>query len=68
MLRGIITAEWKGATLHFNYLYNPGTERESERTEEWMLSPDGKKLIDQKWGRQADVRELRYKIVFDRQP
>src|SRR5437868_4782638 len=26
---GIITAEWKGDTLHFNYLYNPGTERQS---------------------------------------
>src|SRR5438034_4220079 len=37
---GIITAEWKGETLHFYYLYNPGTERQSERTEDWTLSPD----------------------------
>jgi len=65
---GIITAEWRGETLHFNYLYNPGTERESERTEEWTLSPDGNKLIDQEWVRQADGRELRYKIVLNRQP
>jgi hypothetical protein len=48
-------------------LYNPGTERESERTEDWTLSPDGKKLIDQEWLRQPNGKELRYKIVFDRQ-
>jgi hypothetical protein len=65
---GIITAQWRGETLHFNYLYNPGTERQSERTEDWTLSPDGKKLIDQEWGRRADGQELRFKVVFDRQP
>jgi len=65
---GIITAQWKDETLHFNYLYNPGTERESERTEDWTLSPDGKKLIDQEWVKRADGQELSYKVVFDRQP
>src|SRR5262245_55378095 len=66
---GIITAQWKDeTTLHFDYLYNPGTERESARTEDWTLSPDGKKLIDQEWGRRPDGQELRSKIVFDRQP
>jgi hypothetical protein len=65
---GIITAHWKDDTLHFNYLYNPGTERESERTEDWTLSPDGKKLIDQEWGRRPDGQELRSRLVFDRQP
>jgi hypothetical protein len=65
---GIITAQWKDETLHFNYLYNPGTERQSERTEDWTLSPDGKKLIDQEWAKRADGQELRYKVVFDRQP
>ena len=65
---GIITAEWKDETLHFNYLYNPGTERQSERTEDWTLSPDGKKLIDQEWLKRPDGQELRYKVVFDRQP
>ena len=64
---GIITAEWHDETLHFNYLYNPGTERQSERTEDWTLSADGKKLIDQEWSRRPDGRELRYTIVFDRQ-
>jgi hypothetical protein len=65
---GIITAEWKGDTLHFNYLYNPGTERQAERTEDWTLSSDGKKLIDQEWGRRADGQERRSRIVFDKQP
>ena len=65
---GIITAEWKDDTLHFNYLYNPGTERQSERTEDWALSPDGKKLFDQEWGKRADGQEQRYKLVFDKQP
>lgn len=65
---GIITAQWKDETLHFNYLYNPGTERQSERTEDWTLSADGKKLIDQEWVKRADGQELRYKVVFDKQP
>ena len=65
---GIITAQWKDETLHFDYLYNPGTERQSERTEDWTLSPDGKKLIDHEWVKRSDGRELRYKVVFDRQP
>ena len=65
---GIITAEWKGQSLHFHYLYNPGTDRESERTEDWTLSADGKKLRDQEWLKRADGKELRYNIVFDKQP
>ena len=65
---GIITAQWNDDTLHFNYLYNPGTERQSERTEDWRLSPDGKTLIDQEWGKRSDGQELRYKLVFDKQP
>jgi len=65
---GIITAEWQDDTLHFTYLYNPGTERESERTEDWSLSPDGKKLIDREWVKRPDGQELRYTVVFDRQP
>jgi hypothetical protein len=65
---GIIVAQWKGETLHFDYLYNPGTERQSERTEDWTLSADGRKLIDQEWTKRPDGQELRYKIVFDRQP
>jgi hypothetical protein len=65
---GIIAAQWNGETLHFTYLYNPGTERQSERTEDWTLSPDAKKLIDQEWVRRPDGQELRYKVVFDRQP
>ena len=65
---GIITAEWHGETLHFAYLYNPGTERQSERTEDWTLSADGKQLIDQEWGKRADGQEVRTRIVFDRQP
>jgi hypothetical protein len=64
---GIITADWQGETLHFNYLYNPGTERQSERTEDWTLLPDGKKLLDQEWIKQADWQERQYKVVFDRQ-
>jgi len=64
---GIISAEWNDQTLHFHYLYNPDTEP-SERTEDWTLSPDGKKLIDQEWFKRADGQELRYKIVFDKQP
>ena len=65
---GIITAEWKDDTLHFKYLYNPGTERQSEKTEDWMLSPDGKTLVDQEWVKRPDGQELRYKVVFDKQP
>ena len=65
---GIITAQWNGDTLHFNYLYNPGTERQSERTEDWELSPDGKTLIDQEWGKRPDGQEVQYKLVFDKQP
>jgi len=37
---GIITARWQDETLHFDYLYNPATDRQSERTEDWTLSPD----------------------------
>jgi len=65
---GIITARWQDETLHFDYLYNPATDRQSERTEDWTLSPDKKKLIDQEWLKQPNGRELRYKVVFDRQP
>src|SRR5262249_440300 len=65
---GIITAEWKSKTPHFNYLYNPGTERESERTEDWTLSPDGKKLTDLEWLKPPNGQERRYKVVFDKQP
>jgi hypothetical protein len=65
---GIITAQWKDDTLHFNYMYNPGTERQSERSEDWSLSTDGTKLLDQEWVKRPDGQELRYKIVFDRQP
>jgi hypothetical protein len=65
---GIITAQWKDDTLHFNYLYNPGTERQSERTEDWALSPDGQKLLDQEWGKRTDGQELRSKLVFDSSP
>jgi hypothetical protein len=65
---GIITATWKGDTLHFDYLYNPNTERESSRTEDWTLSADGKKLIDREWGRQVGGREVRSNLVFDKLP
>jgi hypothetical protein len=65
---GIITAEWRDESLHFDYLYNPGTERESQRTEDWTLSRDGKKLIDREWVKRPDGSELRYTVVFDRQP
>ena len=64
---GIITAEWNGQTLHFNYLYNPGTDRESRRSEDWTLSADAKKLIDREWGQLVDGREVRSRLVFDRQ-
>lgn len=64
---GIITAEWKDQTLHFDYLYNPGTDRESRRSEDWTLSADGKKLIDREWGQLVDGREVRSTLVFDRQ-
>jgi len=63
---GIITAQWNDETLHFTYLYNPGTERQQQRTEDWTLAPDGKKLVDQEWTKLPDGRELRYKVVFDR--
>jgi hypothetical protein len=49
-------------------LYNPGTERQSERTEDWALSPDGKKLFDQEWGKRADGQEQRSKLVYDKVP
>src|SRR3954470_8948363 len=65
---GIITAQWNDDTLHFAYLYNPGTERQSERTEDWTLSPDGQKLLDQEWGKRADGQEVRFRIVFDKEP
>jgi len=65
---GIITAQWKDAALEFKYLYNPGTPRESERTESWTLSADRQKLFDQEWTRRPDGQEFRYRLVFDRQP
>ena len=65
---GIITAKWNDDTLHFDYLYNPGTERQSQRTEDWVLSIDGKRLIDQEWGKRSDGQEQRFKLVFDKQP
>ena len=65
---GIITAEWDGETLHFHYLYNPGTDREAQRTEDWTLSADGKKLRDQEWFKRPGGKELRSATVFDKQP
>lgn len=64
---GIITAEWNDRTLHFNYLYNPGTDRESRRSEDWTLSANARQLIDREWGQLVDGREVRSRLVFDRQ-
>jgi hypothetical protein len=46
----------------------PGHGAAVGTTEDWTLSLDGKKLIDQEWLKRPDGHELRYKIVFDRQP
>ena len=64
----IISAEWKDQALHFHYPYNPGSDRESERTKDWTLSADARKIADQEWFKRADGKEFRNKIVFDKQP
>jgi len=39
---GIITAEWDGETLHFHYLYNPGTDREASALRTGRCQPTGR--------------------------
>ena len=43
---GVVTAEWKGDKLEIPTLFNPGQDRQSDQTETWSLSADGKRLID----------------------
>jgi hypothetical protein len=65
---GIIEAKWKDSTLLVNFLYNPGTPRQSEKFEKWSLSSDGKRLIDEMTYRNAKGDEYHIKRVFDKQP
>lgn len=64
---GVVTAEWSGRTLVVSYLYNPGSDRQSDANERWTLSGDGR-LVDEftahppKNGKEVHVRR-----VFDRQ-
>jgi len=66
---GVVTAEWKGDKLEIPTLFNPGQDRQSDQTETWSLSPDGKKLTDDlviRLPRKAG--EVHIKRVFDKQP
>lgn len=63
---GVVEAKWKGQTLEINTLYNPGSDRESSQTEEWTLSSDGRRLIDQYVAHRHDGGEVRIKRVFDK--
>jgi len=65
---GIVTAEWKGDALVVSYLYNPGTERQSNQVETWTLAPDGKRMLEQVVVHPpGDRPEVRIKRVFDKQ-
>jgi len=46
-LGGTASAEWKGSSLEFKLIYNPGEATESEAVDTWSLSADGKKLISE---------------------
>ena len=64
---GIITMKWKGEKLEIATLYNPGQDRQSDATETWSLSADGKKLtsdVVQRLPRNAG--EVHVTRVFDK--
>ncbi len=66
---GVVTAEWKGDKLEIPTLFNPGQERQSDQTETWSLSSDGKKLIDDMLIRPPrKAAEVHIRRVFDKQP
>ena len=65
---GVVTAEWKGGKLEIPTLLNPGQDRQSDQTETWSLSPDGKQLIDDMLIHPPrNAREVHIKRVFDKQ-
>lgn len=43
---GVVTAEWKGAKLQVQTVYNPGQDRQSDQIETWSLSTNGERLTD----------------------
>jgi hypothetical protein len=65
---GIVTVEWKDATLLVKILYNPGTDRQADQTEIWSLSADGKTITDQTVYRTVKGNEFHFKRVFEKQP
>lgn len=65
---GVITAKWVDRTLVVTMLYNPGSEREVAQIENWVLSEDGKKVIDDTVVRQTSSNaETHIHRVFDKQ-
>ena len=66
---GIVSASWKGDKLEIPTLFNPGQDRQSDQTQVWSLSPDGKKLTDDLTVRRPkNGGEVHVRRVFDKQP
>jgi hypothetical protein len=64
---GIITLAWKGDKLEISTLYNPGQDRQSDATEIWSLSSDGKKLTSDLVQRlPKNGGEVHVRRVFDK--
>lgn len=63
---GIVTAEWKAEALVLHTLFNPGSDRQSEQTETWSLSGDGKKIIDDFVYITREGKKISIRRVFDK--
>jgi hypothetical protein len=63
---GVVEAEWKDQILSIKTLYNPGSDRESSQVENWALSADGKRLVDQFVATRHDGTEVHIRRVFDK--
>jgi hypothetical protein len=65
---GIVSIEWKGASIVVSTLYNPDNERRSDQSQTWTLSADGRKLIDEVLVHPPkNAPEVRIKRVFEKQ-
>ena len=63
---GVVSAEWSGKTLTIKTVFNPGSDRESSQVENWTLSADGRKLVDQFVSTRHDGGQTHIRRVFDK--
>jgi hypothetical protein len=63
---GVVSASWHGQTLSIETLFNPGSDRSSSQVENWTLSADGKKLVDEYVATRHDGGQTHIRRVFDK--